>query len=304
MELLPKSGERLWIDGSQAEFNRRNQECLDFELREAAERLREAGYVHLKQCVAKNLINDSITAYGSWCSAHEELSTKLRSDGRRPRIVNLHSSQIVLKRLMTRSTRLLEVLDYLFGYRTSIYTSLTFQFGTEQPLHIDTPVFRTEPDGFYFGVWVALEDADTQNGALFALKGAHKGTLINPLLFARENGDNLKELIPEDPYLWSPYQDAVVKKCKEEGYKEVLIQAKKGDVVIWHPSLPHGGSRINDPNQSRLSIVFHVTPENVPVYQADVFFGVKPPPSRISQFEYNDYEGRRFVVNPTVIGKN
>jgi phytanoyl-CoA hydroxylase len=52
--------------------------------------------------------------------------------------------------------------------------------------------------------------------------------------------------------------------------RKLLMNA--GDAVIWHPQLPHGGTVINAPDRTRYSLVFHTTPEGVPVYHQDVFF--------------------------------
>ena len=57
---------------------------------------------------------------------------------------------------------------------------------------------------------------------------------------------------------------------------EVKVDAgksvQKGDVLIWHPQLPHGGGQIADRTRTRNSIVMHTVPEGVPVYHAYAFF--------------------------------
>ena len=191
MELLPRSGERLWIDDL-AHFHQKNSECGDPLLRDAAQSFVTNGFVLLKSVVSDGVINPAIAAYEEWCAGIVD-GGHVRGDERRPRIVNLHSSRVELKQIFTRSETVLKVLDYLFGYKTSVYTSLIFQFGTEQPIHRDTPVFRTEPENFYFGVWFALEDADALNGALLALKGAHRGGLVDPYSFAKRHLSSIEE---------------------------------------------------------------------------------------------------------------
>jgi len=41
------------------------------------------------------------------------------------------------------------------------------------PLIETPPVFSTAPEHFYFGVWVALEDANAENGAMQIYRGGH-----------------------------------------------------------------------------------------------------------------------------------
>jgi ectoine hydroxylase-related dioxygenase (phytanoyl-CoA dioxygenase family) len=302
-ELRPLVGERLWID-VEDEFKKRVEATEDLDLVRCAYAMRDDGFVHLRGAVPESLIEEAISAYEHWCESANVEKMGSRADGRRPRVVNLHTSKVELKDLYALSNDVTRVVDYLFGYKSSVYTSLTFQYGTEQPFHRDTPVFRTEPEEFYYGVWFALEDADERNGALRALRGGHRDGRVDPFNFARTNLASIEEQTAGGAPLWTPYQVAVVTKCREEGCEEVLIPAKRGDVVIWHPQLPHGGSAIKEATRTRKSVVFHVTPENVPVYQADVFFNENISPSRVSKFRYTIHSGRQFAIQSTTVGSN
>ena len=53
------------------------------------------------------------------------------------------------------------------------------------------------------------------------------------------------------------YYDYMQKKVEEMGLKEERFMAKKGDVLIWHSQLFHGGSPINNDSLTRRSIVTH-----------------------------------------------
>jgi len=45
------------------------------------------------------------------------------------------------------------------------------------------------------------------------------------------------------------------------------FRAKKGDVLLWHAGLAHGGAPISEPTASRLSLVGHYCPRGVrPLY--------------------------------------
>jgi hypothetical protein len=65
---------------------------------------------------------------------------------------------------------------------------------------------------------------------------------------------------------------------KDLGLEKVLIDKvfiknndsiKKGDILIWHSALVHGGSLINDPNQTRKSFVCHYsTEQGLPFHRA------------------------------------
>lgn len=299
----PVPGERLWLD-NEAASPARLKAISRPALRAIATSFHEDGFVRLPGVVSDTLIEDAKRAYAEWCAEADQAQLTSRSDGRNPRIVNLHNARDEVARLFTGSPAVLEVADMLFGYRASVYTSLSFQYGTEQPFHRDTPVFRTEPEEFYLGIWFALEDAGAENGELRALRGGHRGGRVDPHAFADARLPDISKLAPGGDPLWGPYQDAVTALCKQEGREVVQIPAKRGDVVIWHPQLPHGGSPIADKTKTRMSVVFHVVPEGVPVYQADVFFNPAQPAPRQSSFAYREFEGRQFVVNDTGIGSH
>jgi ectoine hydroxylase-related dioxygenase (phytanoyl-CoA dioxygenase family) len=73
------------------------------------------------------------------------------------------------------------------------------------------------------------------------------------------------------------------------------VEAQAGDVVIWHPQLPHGGSHIKDLSRTRHSFVMHVVPEGTPVYQQDAFFNPRKPLPERAKWNYEKFGGRKHV---------
>jgi hypothetical protein len=51
--------------------------------------------------------------------------------------------------------------------------------------------------------------------------------------------------------------------CEERGLKTEKFMAKKGDVLIWHADLMHGGAPIQDAGRTRKSLVAHFMPLGV-----------------------------------------
>lgn len=76
-----------------------------------------------------------IDDYHRWVAANESYAGTQPDDlARQKRLVNFHqASENALK--IGMNPALLAVQDFLFGHKTAIYTSLTFQFGTLQPVH-------------------------------------------------------------------------------------------------------------------------------------------------------------------------
>jgi hypothetical protein len=54
-----------------------------------------------------------------------------------------------------------------------------------------------------------------------------------------------------------------LKQCEEQGLATEYFMAKKGDVLIWHADLMHGGAKIDNPAFTRKSLVCHYMPLGV-----------------------------------------
>jgi ectoine hydroxylase-related dioxygenase (phytanoyl-CoA dioxygenase family) len=274
--LLQSPTNKLWIDENLAESEIANSKIPD-ELKEISKNFIKNGFVVISGGLTNDMIDVALKKFNVWCSDKQsECNSKKDSHGHLPRLMNLHNSVEEVLDLLTQNNKVMEIVDFLFGAKTSIYTSLFFSRGTEQPIHVDIPFFWTVPGARYFGWWTALEDVDKDNGPLRVLVGGHKCNLLDErdklpeLLKKRGSVENVKNIDHEAFYI---YANATLENCRKMNittYQDVYL--KKGDVIIWHPLLSHGGSPIRDINRTRYSLVAHVVPEMTPVYKTDVFF--------------------------------
>ena len=192
--------------------------------------------------------------------------------GHEKRLVNFHTWSSNAAEIGT-NPRLMQLLDFLFGMEACVYTSLLFKYGTQQPVHRDTPHFATWPRGYFFGVWTALQDIDPDSGPVFYHRGAHRYAVDERRFL--EEARARKPDAPEAEQLLLAldlYYGEIIRRSPAEGPVEIPKLAI-GDVVIWHPELPHGGSPANDPELTRWSMVFHCAPVAVQVHQHTDFFG-------------------------------
>jgi ectoine hydroxylase-related dioxygenase (phytanoyl-CoA dioxygenase family) len=142
---------------------------------------------------------------------------------------------------------ILAMLEQLFERKPKPFQTLNFPIGTGQSPHADTIHFNSIPAGFMAGVWVALEDIDGSNGPLAYYPGSHK----------------LAEFTMQDfglrPHLddYPRYEAAMHKVVKDQGFQVEYGTIKKGQAIIWHPNLIHGGAEQQDTNRSRHSQVTH-----------------------------------------------
>lgn len=215
--------------------------------------------------------------------------------GREKRMVNFHRFSDASMRLAT-NPRIMTILDFLFGAEASVYTSLTFKYGTQQPTHRDTPHFATWPDGYFLGVWNALEDIAPESGPLFYWEGAHR--------FEIDVAKIWRDVQREWPYLnlheqhmraLDIYNGRVIELSPHFGTHRIA-DMKRGDVAIWHPQAPHGGSPAKDPLRSRWSSVFHCAPKDKQVHQHGAFFGNAGREEPAARYIFSESYGRKIAI--------
>ena len=210
------------------------------------------------------------------------------------RVVNLHLAIDELLEAFTANKSGLEVCDEFFGERTCLYTSLYYERGSEQDLHRDTPYFCTKPAGRYLGVWLALDDVNEENGPLQVVPGSHKLPPIDVNAIRKELFDD-KDIPKISMEGWNRYQSEVQRQCNERNMLAQSIHVNKGDVIIWHPELLHGGARHTAKEYSRKSLVMHVTPVGTPVYHIDVFYNPSLDVPGKAPWSYFKHNGRKIA---------
>lgn len=143
--------------------------------------------------------------------------------------------------------RVLEALQQLMGRKPKPFQTLNFPVGTSQLAHSDTIHFSTIPEGYMLGVWVALEDIDRDNGPLIYYPGSHK----LPYLKMHDLG-----LHPGYGH-YPAYEQKVQELIRREKLQAEYGLARKGEAIIWHANLLHGGAPRRDPQRTRHSQVTH-----------------------------------------------
>ena len=150
-------------------------------------------------------------------------------------------------RQLAVNPRILQMLQQLYGRRPLPFQTLNFPVGTSQLAHSDTIHFNSIPSGFMAGVWVALEDMDENNGALIYYPVSHKLPEYSMQDFGLGTGyAHYKE-----------YEQCLQKIIAEQNLQAEYGTIRKGQALIWHANLLHGGAPRKDPGRSRHSQVTH-----------------------------------------------
>ena len=152
------------------------------------------------------------------------------------------------------AARVLETLQMLYQRDPIPFQTLNFRVATQQRAHSDTIHFNTLPHGFMCGVWVALENADADNGPLFYYPGSQRLPVFHlDDLGLEPNG----EPNDDDSSTYARYEDRIGQILDKSAYRLRQAHLKKGQALIWSANIFHGGSKLLDPARTRKSQVTH-----------------------------------------------
>ena len=122
-----------------------------------------------------------------------------------------------------------------------MWQNMFFDKSTGTVDHIDTWYLDTYPMGHLFGAWVALEDIDGRGGVFHVYPHSH--------LSENKKWINTNH---EEFLNWSQKES--------KNFKKKSLFLKKGDLLLWHPSLLHGSTLQKDKGFSRKSLTAHYHP--------------------------------------------
>lgn len=155
--------------------------------------------------------------------------------------------QVDASRQLAVHEDVVSALGQLVGRKALPFQTLNFPIGTSQYAHSDTIHFNTVPEGFMAGVWVALEDIDLDNGPLIYYPGSHKLPYYS-----------MQDLGLEPGYRhYHEYEQCIQDVIANENLQPEYGEVKKGEAIIWHANLLHGGAPRKDLDRTRHSQVTH-----------------------------------------------
>lgn len=142
---------------------------------------------------------------------------------------------------------ILNILEFLFDDKPKPFQTLNFPEGTQQSVHSDALHFNSEPFGKMCGVWIALEDIKAESGPLFYYPKSHNlPELSEKIMGFHPTFENYSKVIDY-------WQNQI--RIHNLQRKEAII--KKGQALIWHANLLHGGMPRIDSSLTRHSQVTH-----------------------------------------------
>lgn len=164
------------------------------------------------------------------------------------KVMDFHNSSVAGKKIMLHPN-IISFLEAVFAQKVVAMQSLLFKYGSQQATHQDFAYVVSGNPSHLAAAWIALEDVHITSGPLYYYPGSHtlkKFDFGNGIFF---NGESTRT--PND---FAVYLDAA---AQAKGLSRETLLIKKGDVLLWHASLAHGGHPIQDENQTRKSFVCH-----------------------------------------------
>lgn len=148
--------------------------------------------------------------------------------------------------------RLRNVVSRILGRPARPFAAINFMTGSQQHLHQDMAVFHIYPHDFLIGAWIACEDVTPDSGPLVVYPGSHRAGMFPG--FDDYPQTNLRTA---DDVQSAAYQTWIDELATH--YPRHVFLARKGDVLLWHGMLIHGGVPVARRGTTRKSFVLHFT---------------------------------------------
>jgi len=258
-ENFPYAGPYPWLDRPDA-FERIDEKLQQGQLTaEEAGQCRlwsTNGYIVLNKLIDDHTLDIVWSAYQKAVASgriHLEPEPAGDNDPHPGRFLNPHKKSASFCRIL-KHAGLLRWIRLLMEREPKVLQTIASHKGSQQGTHSDSIHMTTYPLGYLSAAWIAFEDISPDCGPLVYYPGSHK----LPYVFSKDVGLGEFDLKREGygPYhqKYEPYiQDLIAGHHLEPHY----FHAQKGDVLLWHANLLHGGSLRKNLQLSRRSVVCH-----------------------------------------------
>lgn len=258
-ESFPPAGPTPWLDRPDAE-ERIEERLASGEINNAeaasCRSWRRDGYLHITG------FHDSRFLDQVWLAVEEAieaghlpvtLDTMTERGPWEGRAQDMHHIVPLLADLL-RHQATLDLIELLLGRTPRPFQTISFFAGSEQAAHSDSVHMATYPEGYLVGAWVAMEDIHKDSGPLVYYPGSHQ----LPYQLSKAAGISAKESLTRfyEAYAqkYEPFVESVIER---ENLEPVIHTPRKGDLLLWHANLLHGGTARADKELSRKSVVCH-----------------------------------------------
>jgi ectoine hydroxylase-related dioxygenase (phytanoyl-CoA dioxygenase family) len=259
----PSPGDFLWLDRPSApdriEARRTRGELTAEEARLLGAWVRN-GYTVMERAIEPALVDAALRDVDRVWNERWHVSVDLLDEGGRRTVVDrcppdtrqhpyklnqLHQQSQAIRQIFLHE-RIVRLMSLIFGSGVVGVNSLTFQFGSQQIAHVDHVYMTPSPPRRMAAAWIALEDVEPDSGPLEFWPGSHR------LPAFRFSNPYPYHYMPAEQDAHASYLSA-----QKHRFTPERFLAKKGDVLLWHSMLAHGGAPIENRARTRFSMACH-----------------------------------------------
>jgi phytanoyl-CoA hydroxylase len=149
-------------------------------------------------------------------------------------------------------------LSLIFDAAPALLQSLTFYKSSEQSIHQDFPyVYQQRDLAKLAACWIPLEDIHPDSGPLQYYLGSHKVAKYG--FYDWGDGAICLDRDSRQVQRGISYREFLQNAINEWKFEKKIYTPRKGDLLIWHGALIHGGTPMINPELTRKSLVCHYT---------------------------------------------
>lgn len=176
------------------------------------------------------------------------------------KIFNAYRQSFTIRKVI-KDKRLLELLSFILDKKVLPFQTINFLKSSEQQAHSDWIHMSTFPKGYLIAAWFALEDITLEQGPVSYFPGSHLLPYLN-----NSDYENSANAMKVDGEANKKYEKIITSLVEEHPLQKQIFTAKKGDMLVWHGNLIHGGEPMLHKDLTRKSMVVHYFAEGVICY--------------------------------------
>jgi hypothetical protein len=189
----------------------------------------------------------------AWDSPPKRFTDASPENDRKPRyrIHELHAASETALRLYLHPL-LHRYASLILGEQAVATQSLYFEYGSQQALHRDSTVVPTPHFGRLVAAWIALEDIAAESGPLVYVPGSQRLPF-----FDFGTGEYTYDPSRHTPAEVERAVAFYARELEQSALPSKQFTATRGQALIWHSALMHGGAMPKDERLTRKSFVVH-----------------------------------------------
>lgn len=178
-------------------------------------------------------------------------SGEIEMDYTNTRVMNAWKHSDTIKDLIHEHI-LNDFLSFTLDRKVLPFQTISFFKGSKQKTHSDSIHMTTEPLGYLVATWMALEDISPDSGPLHYYPGSQKLPYV-----MGENFPHASSAFAVGDDLYENYEKKIAEIIEEKKLEKEIFLAQKGDLLVWHANLLHGGEPVKNESLTRKSLVTH-----------------------------------------------